>query len=452
VVDFLDARPADGRVEAVSPFGLGRTLLAAAARASRGRDCGDLDDCRAPGRRAVAAALPADRLASVDPDEVARSFVELYPRRGYPGVVVGSPHGGAVHLATALRVPWLPAGFDLSVRWDGGDAGDPRLALADGASAAWRLLSNNDSLTIRQVHDPVSHGPLAGRCLTFHAHWTRLPKAYRDFLAECLIPRAPVLLVRDARTWPVTSVGRRFSFQVGTPAAGLTPDDYTVLAPDLRRSLGPAGDAARWASLAPAPGREYAEHGVEPGLQDALRTWSRRAGSSIHRVLYSGPEVFSAAVADLHREWLRGHGKPGHRLVIECGRLLDPWQVSRAGLVPYWCESALRGPAAGAGWWLAGARPFQSIEVLVEPVGWAWSALAPLEQWRGLAAFADRRSELDRAVVRTYPFGPVPASHATAVLRAHPYDLPIPPPMRFDDVLAGLRELAGATGLLVSAG
>jgi hypothetical protein len=53
-------------------------------------------------------------------------------------------------------------------------------------------------------------------------------------------------------------------------------------------------------------------------------------------------------VSELYRQWLRHLGGTGNRLVVECGRLIEPWHVLRAGLVPYWCRDPGRATVHGS--------------------------------------------------------------------------------------------------------
>lgn len=442
-----------------------RVLLAAAARALHGRDCDDLrylpvlsrfrgtpEPLRraAVARAAARAAVAPDQAGLVDADRVAQWVVDQYPRRWYPGAVLGSPHGGAVHLATAMGVPWLPSEFEMAVHWPQGAVDDAAGALGHGAPVVDRLLLANPGIAVRQVHDPVGRGALVGCTITLVARWRRLPDAYRRFLTMWLEPGAPVLMLRDARTWPVFDVGARHSFQIGGPGSGLEPDDYLSDSDRLARALrGSGGDRARWRVPAAACSTGFAEHSVEPAFEENLRHWAGQVGSPVHRVLFPCPEALSAAVADLYREWLRAAGKTGNRCVVECGRLIDPWQVVRAGLVPYWCENANRRAVAAAELWLAGSRAFTSVDVLPEPPGLAHEALAGLPQWRAVAAFGSRRAALDRVAARGYPRVPVPTRRATEVLRGQPYDLPRPVPMTVDAALDGFRAGGTSLGLLV---
>src|SRR4051794_39292357 len=128
-----------------------------------------------------------------------------------------------------------------------------------------------------------------------------------------------------------------------------------------------------------ADGPVIVVHG--PGEVDRRRladacTWSRDRRRPLRQVLYPDAGAPSAAVAALSRYWLRRHGRSGDRLVVECGRLIDAWQVLRGGLVPYWCRDAERRHVDRLAWWLAGSATFATIDVFPGPPGAAASDLA----------------------------------------------------------------------------
>ncbi|MBO4160670.1 hypothetical protein [Micromonospora antibiotica] len=443
-----------------------RVLVAAAARALRGVDCADLGQPSPPSRftpapepvRRAAAARAAGRVAltaaqagEVDGERVARWIVDQYPRDRYPALVLGSPHAAAVHLAVALGVPWLPTGFEMTAHWTRGAVDRPGAALDQGAAFAARVLAGNPDLHVRQVHCPASRGALAGVAISLVARWRALPVAYARFLADRLTPRAALLLVGDGRRWPVSDSGQGHSFQLGSPASGLEPVDFHTDSPTLRQVLRAVGGTGQgWEPPAVTAAREPAEHGVEPGFTRTLDHWARSRGHELRQVQTPHPGALSAATADLYRRWLRRAGKTGDRLVVECGRLFDPWQVVRAGLVPYWCENATRRSVEEVEWWLAGSEPFSSVDVLPESPGMRSPALAGLPQWLAVAAFGRRRRALDRTAARGYPVASVATRRATEVLRGQPYDLPTPPPLSVADALAGLRDAGAPLGLAVS--
>jgi hypothetical protein len=443
---------------------LDRLLLEAAARATAGRGCDDLNRVPVLGRRAGTPedrrwaevadearneAVRADAAGGVDAEAVAEWIIRRYSAPAYPAVVLGSPHGAAVHLAAALRAPWLPTGFTVSVAWPGGSAGDWPGALDRGAVVAGRLLAGNPTVTVRQVHDPVRHGPACGSTLTLHVRWRRLPAAYRSFLGDRLRPGGASLLLRDTRLWPVRDLGPGYSFQVGSPVSGWTPADHVPDHPPLRRLLRSVG-AQQWADPLPGTRPGYAEVAGDPRLEPQLRELAAETGHRAHRVLYPDAAALSGSVADLYRDWRREWGRGEQRCVVETGRLLDPWRVLAAGAVPYWCESASRQAADAAEQWLAGSAGFDNVTVLPQPPGTRCDAHAERRQWPAMAAFARRRGHVDPHAMANYPLLPLPTGHTARVLDARTPPLKTRPAiMPVDMAIRSLRDSGRRVGLMV---
>jgi hypothetical protein len=440
--------------------GLERSLLDVAVRAVRRSDCESLDRVPVLGRHAGlsgpvrrgalvgdawADAVPADFADLVDADSVAAWIAGRYTDDAYPGVIISSPHGGGLHLAAALGVPWLPTGFSFHVHWPQGSAGDWEGALEVGAHFAEQVLAVNSGITVRQVHDPVRRGVLAASTITLHVRWRGLPRAYRELLRERLAPNASALVLRDTRTWPVLGLGTGYSFQIGSPQSGWRPHDYTPANPEFAALLRRLDDGP-WTPSDPQAPRRFAELAGDVQMEADARDML----PGTHRVLYPGPEALSACVADLYRDWLRHTGRGGDHCVVETERLLDPWLVLTAGLVPYWCESASARAVDGAEAWLAGSESFTEVDVLPQPPGTVCDAHAGPAQWRAPAWFARGTGLVDREAMRRYPALPLPTSHATTVLRARARVVGPPPPLTMAAVVPALRRSGDQLGMLVA--
>jgi hypothetical protein len=440
--------PAPGYLAQAS---LARTLVEVTSRALRGVDCTRLTATRDRADRDGEAPLPARRAGEVDAAAVARWVVDQYREAAYAGVVIGSAHGGAAHLAAAAGVPWLPTGFEVDIDWTAGCMADAASAMALGTAAARRVIATNDGVRVRQVHDPVRVPDLGQSRVTLHVRWQSLPEAYRTLLAAQLDRGGFVLLTRDVRPWTVLDPAPGCTFQIGSPASGLDADGYAQ-GSDGHAVVRRSGPGATWRTPGGPSRRDSAEHSVEPGIEVALRRWARGTDVHVYSLLYHGADALSAALADVHRGWLRQHGRPGDELVVAAGRLIDPWQVVRTGVVPYWVESATRASVGEAELWLAGSEPFGSIEVLPEPPGGTWSQVAPMAQWSVLARFATRRGVVNPAMSRAYPLRPLAPRHATEALRTYPFDLPVSGPLRLQTVMNGLRHTGSTNGILLSYG
>src|SRR6266542_1743795 len=85
------------------------------------------------------------KLAAVSGDEVATWMADLYPRRQYPAVAVGSSNGAAVHLWAALGIPWLPQTFLVPVGRSGIPPDEPREEMRWAQPHAELVLGKNRS-------------------------------------------------------------------------------------------------------------------------------------------------------------------------------------------------------------------------------------------------------------------------------------------------------------------
>jgi hypothetical protein len=144
----------------------------------------------------------------------------------------------------------------------------------------------------------------------------------------------------------------------------------------------------------------------------------------------------------LIRDWLRAGGKAADRAVVATGRILDPAQVTRKSLVPYWCENATAASVSGAELWLAASEPFSSVHLLPEPPGTAWSKLATMAQWESAALFAIRRGVVDPVMKSSYPHHILAPRHATGALREIGAD-PAPPSLSYSDFARGIMTATG---------
>jgi hypothetical protein len=450
----LDALPA-GRV--VCADSIGRALLAMAVPPAERR--GDfLQRVPVLGRhgampepirraaltaKAVEEAVPLDRIDDIDAEAVAAWIVGRYSAATYPAVVLGSPHGSAVHLAAACGAAWLPTTFTVTAPWPEGSVTDWTAAKAWGAGLAERILARNPGITIRQVHDPVLRGSLCGATVSLQVRWRTLPEAYRILLGSRVDADGASVLVRDLRDWPVSDGPPGYGFQVGTPTSGWTSEDYRQDSPvlgKLLRSLGAEDPPSQNFENS----RQYAETSGEPAVEPELRRIAADSGSAGHRVLFRDPAGFSGAVADLHKDWSRSR-----RAVVASGRMIDPWPGADDRTVPYWCESSSRQAAEAAEWWLAGSEPFDAVDVLPDPPGTLHDDTATLRHWRTIAAFGRLRGTVDALLAGRYPLLPPAAGRASRGIQAVPPGENRAEPLSVHHAVRWLKENGPALGLLV---
>ncbi|MCE7010847.1 hypothetical protein LWC34_49800 [Kibdelosporangium philippinense] len=297
-----------------------------------------------------------DELGSVDLEAVAQWATEHYPERRYPAVLLGSSNGAAVHLATALGIPWLPQTMLIPVRWKGNSPDRPDRALEFGASVAPELLRNNPDIALHHMHDANQDRLMIGQMAYFRFKRRRLGAAYERFLQDRLEPGAPVIVLADESTWPVTTVADRHVFQVGAQG-GIGPEDYD------RHGIVPDTSAPE------------AEWGFDPALLEDVNRFS--GSQPVHVIRYPNTHALSGPVADLYRNWLNSD-----RLLVESFLLIDPIRTIEARLVPLWTIFPVSSAVRTAVDYLRSSEEFRSVHIGLFPHGVESEGIAMPSRWR----------------------------------------------------------------------
>jgi hypothetical protein len=427
--------------EAVASFDSASAFLLALARALDGRDFPYLGQswlkalpvrasvllprplrCRAYALASGSEGVAVDRLGDIDLDEVASWVARTYPDRRYPAVLIGSSNGALTHLAAACGVPWLPQTLLVPVRRRGADPADMPAALEFGTCHGPALLAHNPRVELHHMQDANQDALSGSQMAYFRVKWTSLPPAYQRFLDQRLQSEAPVVVVRDTSTWPVTRVGDRHVFQVGAQG-GMTPEEYFD-APNV-----PAPDETA----------AEAEWGFAGPLLDELHEAARRTGHPVVELRYGHPQTPAAAVADLLRSWTRHRGGPAQRLLVSSFVLHDPWRTITTGSVPFWTFFPVQSAARALCNYLA-STSYDDVDVLLFNHGAESRGLADARTWQRIAEQARRRGRLLGVDSRAFPADFAVFARYTSALRSLP-DAGLPwSPLTVEDALAGLRD------------
>ncbi len=430
--------------DAVASFDSATAFLTSLARALDGREFPYLGQSRLKvplvrasaalpsplRRRAYAIAsgaegVPPERLGAVDLQRVAAWAAAHYPPRRYAAVLLGSSNGALTHLAAACGVPWLPQTVLVPVRRPRSDPEDFLAALDFGARHAPALLGANLGIDLHHMHDANQDALSSSQMAYFRVKWRSLPTAYERFLQDRLEPGAPIIVVRDRSTWPVTRVGQRHVFQLGAQG-GMAPDEYL-------HALGapPADETAA-----------EAEWGFADGLLNLVRDWARRHGHPVVEVRYDHPQDPAVGVADVMRAWLRRRGEPAQRLLVSSFIVHDPWRTITSASVPFWTFFPVRSAADALAAYLDRAS-YDDIDVLLFSHGVQSRGLADAQTWERLARRARRHGRLlgvDRAA---FPADFAVFARYTSALRSLPDATRPWSPLPVHDALAGLAAAPG---------
>jgi hypothetical protein len=376
-------------------------------------------------RRAYAIAsgregVSPDRLAGIDMEEVATWVAAKYPDRTVPAVLLGSSNGALTHLAAACGIPWLPQTMLIPVRRPGADPEDYRGAADFGVRHARRLLDRNPGVQLHHMHDANQDALSASQMAYFRVKWRGLPGGYRRFLEQRLLPGAPVIVVRDTSSWPVTRCGDRHVFQVGA-RGGMTAAEY------LDRADVPTPD-----DTAPE-----AEWGFAGSLDEAVRGWAEPAGHPVVEVRFEHPQHPAAAVAGTMRDWLRRRGEPAERLLVSSFIVHDPWRTLTTGSVPFWTFFPVHEAASDLAAYLDTAT-YDDIDVMLFSHGVRSRGLADARTWQQLADRARRRGRMLGTDESDFPADFTVFARYTPAMRSLP-DATTPwRPMSVEEAITGL--------------
>ncbi|MBD3239697.1 MAG: hypothetical protein GF331_03865 [Chitinivibrionales bacterium] len=280
-------------------------------------------------------AVTEETVGRIRSDGIAEWAVGHYPRRRYPAVAIGSANGACIHLCAALGIPWLPQTFLVPVKRSISPddiEGDIEWGRRVGAA----LLEANPTLHLHHMHDPIQDRLMVAKMAYFRVKYARLPKAYAQFIRECLEPNGLVLLSNCTYQWPVSVISARHVFQTGGYGTA-SPTEYLEGSDEITRFLQEQqAGIERWTVRPPDERRPEAEWGYLEEMTGDIDTLVEELAGRILEIAFESPEDLSALVADMHGWWYENRGYAAERLLVDCFAQMDPYTTVSAPAVPYW--------------------------------------------------------------------------------------------------------------------
>ena len=343
--------------------------------------------------------------------------------------MIGSSSGALVHLAAAMRVPWLPQTVMVGVRREGGGVDDPRGDLEQARRCGERFVAANPEIQLHQMHDP-SQDRLSLEYITyFRFKYRRLLPAYRRFLQERL-PRDSLIIVSDCRkTWPTTRINDRYVFQFGA-VGSMEHEEYVNGSERVRAYLEHYGvDQQGWDAPEADGESPEAEWGFEQALMDDIAAMARECGHRILRLAFDDPEHLSPLVADLYHDWYECIDRPTKRLVVGSFVQVEPHWTLRTASLPFWATFNCQPSLDHLRGYLENTLEFDQIRMMILAHGTASVGLPALEDWR--RAMRRGSDDVDFLGVSedTYPQHFAAIAKYSEEVRALDEHLPLPDPL-----------------------
>jgi hypothetical protein len=384
------------------------------------------------------------KIEQIKTDEIAEWMTRLYPERKYPAVAVGSSNGAAVHLWSALGIPWLPQTYFIPVARSGIHLDDPAADAEWAQETARKFLMANPDVQLHHMNDPVQDRLMIQRMAYFRVKRRRLGQAYENFLLRSLRPGGVIFLMDCRLKWPTTQYGERYFFQFGA-LGGATAEEYhhgsKRVEDYLIRYHSPV---RRWSPPKPDADRPEAEWGFEPAFAEDLESFARKHGFQIRRIVFHQPEHFSPFVADLYEWWNQKRNISGKRLLVESFIVMEPYWTVRTGSIPFWMVFNKEPSAQALETYLAGKNSFEEIYLMLFSHGVNSVGLVPIERWRRALDHAKQNGAFVGVDPEAYPrdFG-VFVRYNPDLKRKISVRYPIPSSLTLEDLEQFLAQSSG---------
>ena len=379
-------------------------------------------------------ALPTRRLQEADTDRIAQWLVDLYPRRSYPAIMIGSSNGALIHLCALLGIPWLPQTCLVPVRRSAIDPDDAKTELEWAREPSRLFLEINPDVQLHHLFDPNQDRLMIQRMSYFRFKRLRLGSAYERFIAQTLQPGGTLFVVDCELKWPTTRLSDRHVFQFGA-VGGATVDEYFAGSASVADYLARYGSSRRrWEPPQPDGKSPEAEWGMEHALVSDIWRFAAHHGYRVQSARFGDPEDMSPFVADLYAWANRRRGIEERRLLVESFIVMEPYWTLRTGSIPFWMVFNMEPSARSLQAYLEQRAAFDDIGIMLFSHGVESAGLASIARWMGLANKARLKGSLVGVDAKAYPrdFG-VFVRYSYAVRERFRERFPMPAPLSLQE-------------------
>ncbi|MEX3950910.1 hypothetical protein AB4Y40_24520 [Paraburkholderia sp. EG287B] len=343
------------------------------------------------------------RAKSLDVERIAQWLTDLYPQVPRRCAFIGSSNGAMIHLAAALRAPWLPQTFLCPVRAPFSDPDDAQRGFDTSRRIAEALLAADARIAVHHMHDPNQDRLMLHGMRYFRLKFRRLPLAFREFLLGNLERGGTLYVVNCTRDWAVTRTSERSVFQFGA-TGGATEDEYLHGGERVRAFLAHYGSVrTRWDPPAPDARAPEAEWGFDAALRDDLVELAGPMQWRIVEIRFEEPEALSFATAAVYRRWYQESVIETRRLLVDSFMLMDPLTTLEIHAIPFWLLFGVEPSANALQRFLDSTPAFEDIDMTLFSHGTQSIGLAPIPRWRALLAHAAREGRFAGVDSERYP-------------------------------------------------
>lgn len=339
-----------------------------------------------------AEAIKEEDISQINAEEFSKAIVNMYPKRKYPAIMIGSVSGAMVHLAAAMGIPLIPQTFMIPVqRPEYLSIDEPKRTMDWALKPGEELLRNNPHLKLHHMFDPSQDRLTLEKISYFRVKMLRMDLNYERFILNHLQEGGTIIISDCTRKWPVTSINDRFVFQFGA-LGGATEEDFFKGSERVAKFLEHYNSHVRsWDAPKPDSEQLEAEWGFDRTLMEDITRLSKENNYKIQNISFYEPEHPSPFVAELYRWWYKRKAAFTNRLVAESFFMHEPYWILRTGSIPFWMKFNMDASADWLEQYLNSADPYDEIYLMLFSHGVEAVGLAGMERWKKIISQARQK-------------------------------------------------------------
>jgi len=349
-------------------------------------------------------AASVKKAGDIDASKIDKWIYDLYPKRKYPAIVIGSSNGAMIHLCAAMGIPWLPQTFLIPVDKEKKfPVDEPKKTMNWGIEPGNAFLKKNKEWQLHHMMDPNQDRLRVDDVGYFRIKKLKMGEWYTKFVEEQLAPGGKIIIVDCRYQWPVCKMGERHYFQFGG-AGGLEPKEYYEGSAAVKEFLQRAGTGfEKWDAPVPDSLAPEAEWGLEQAFTDDFTHFAKKNNFKISRISFDHPQEVSAAVADIYKIWYREKSAASSRLLVESFNIISPYLSMKKHCIPYWLFFNVNFAAEDLETYLQYSENFEEIYMMILSHGKNSAGSTPISRWEEILQKAKKKGEFIGTNPKEYP-------------------------------------------------
>lgn len=344
------------------------------------------------------------KVDQLDATQLDKWIYNIYPKKKYPVIAIGSSNGALVHLCAALGIPWLPQTFLVPIyKGENLPKDEPLKTIEWSKKYAETFLNNNKGWQLHQMMDPIQDRLRVGNIAYFRIKKLFLEKWYEKFIHECLEPGGTLLVIDCGLSWPTLTIDERHFFQLGGLGA-ITPDEIYFGSERVKQFFKEQKvDLKEWEIPEPDSKNPEAEWGLQKSLLEDTINFAKKSHFKVSKISFYHPQDLSPLIADLYRCWYSKNNIPADRLLIESFTVHTPLLTIQTGSVPYWLFFNVRTALEMMEDYLEKSPDYKEIYLMILSHGKDDSSVVTIKEWEKAISVVKEKYDFIGVDKQAYP-------------------------------------------------